>query len=192
MTKREKRGMAVMIGLIFIFQCFRWHYPTRNIDIYVEKFPEVQKQLVKREVKVYQQRPVVKIDINRSDSLDWIKLRGIGPVLASRILKFRGALGGFQSVEQVGETFGLKDSVFQSIKGQLVCKGEMLDRIKVNQAEWGELNSHPYINSKQAGAMIYYRRNRGSIKDSFDLEQMLIFDSLELIKILPYLDFTVP
>lgn len=192
MTKREKRGMVVLIGLILVFQCFRWNYPARNIDIYVEKFPEVQKQLIKREVKVYQQRPVVKIDINRSDSLDWIKLRGIGPVLASRILKFRGALGGFQSVEQVGETFGMKDSVFQSIKGQLVCKGEMLDRIKVNRADWGELNSHPYINSKQAGAMMYYRRNRGGIKDSLELEETLIFDSLELIKILPYLDFTVP
>lgn len=192
MTKREKRGMVVLIGLILVFQCFRLNYPARNIDIYVEKFPEVQKQLIKREVKVYQQRPVVKIDINRSDSLDWIKLRGIGPVLASRILKFRGALGGFQSVEQVGETFGMKDSVFQSIKGQLVCKGEMLDRIKVNRADWGELNSHPYINSKQAGAMIYYRRNRGGIKDSLELEETLIFDSLELIKILPYLDFTVP
>lgn len=192
MTKREQRGMVVLIGLILVFQCFRWYYPTRDIDIYVEKFQEVQKQLVKREVKVYQQRPVVKIDINRADSMDWIKLRGIGSVLAHRILKFRGALGGFQSVDQVGETFGLKDSVFQSIKGQLFCKGEMIDRIKVNQAEWGELNSHPYINSKQAGAMIYYRRNQGSIKDSVDLEQMLIFDSLQLIKILPYLDFTVP
>jgi DNA uptake protein ComE-like DNA-binding protein len=191
MTKREKRGMVVLIGIIFIIQIVRIGYPLQDIEVYVGRFPEVKAQTVKREVRKYKQRPLVRIHINQADSAEWVKLRGIGPVLARRIIKFRAALGGFVSVEQVGETFGLKDSVFQSIKGQLICSGE-LDRLKINVAEWEELNSHPYIDSKQAGAIVYYRRNRGNIQDSFEFKRMLVFDSINLIKILPYLDFSVP
>ncbi|NJL77073.1 MAG: helix-hairpin-helix domain-containing protein, partial [Saprospiraceae bacterium] len=35
---------------------------------------------------------------------------------ANRIVKFREALGGFASVEQVAETYQLPDSTFQKIK----------------------------------------------------------------------------
>ena len=38
---------------------------------------------------------------------DWQKLRGVGPSFSKRIVKFRDRLGGFYSIEQVGETYGL-------------------------------------------------------------------------------------
>ena len=45
-----------------------------------------------------------------------VRFPGIGAKLASRIIHFRGKLGGFYQIEQVGETFGLPDSSFQKIK----------------------------------------------------------------------------
>ncbi|OYU54284.1 MAG: hypothetical protein CFE25_16830 [Chitinophagaceae bacterium BSSC1] len=56
------------------------------------------------------------IDINLADTEAWMKFPGIGEVLAARIVKFRDKMGGFKSVEQVGKTYGIKDSLFQLMK----------------------------------------------------------------------------
>ncbi len=69
----------------------------------------------------YVKAPPVVIDVNQADTTAFIALPGIGSKLASRIVNFRNKLGGFYSVEQVGETFGLPDSTFQLIKPRLQC-----------------------------------------------------------------------
>src|SRR5215831_2320933 len=56
------------------------------------------------------------IEINSADSAAWVALPGIGPWFAHRIINFRDRLGGFVSVGQVAETYGLSDSTFQLIK----------------------------------------------------------------------------
>lgn len=56
------------------------------------------------------------IDINLADTAAWMKFPGIGEVLAARIVKFRDKMGGFKTVEQVGKTYGIKDSLFQLMK----------------------------------------------------------------------------
>ncbi len=56
------------------------------------------------------------IDINLAGPDQWMKFPGIGEVLAARIVKFRDKMGGFQSVDQVGKTYGIKDSLFQLMK----------------------------------------------------------------------------
>jgi competence protein ComEA len=56
------------------------------------------------------------IDINLADTEAWMKFPGIGEVLAARIVKFRDKMGGFQSIDQVGKTYGIKDSLFQLMK----------------------------------------------------------------------------
>ena len=56
------------------------------------------------------------IDINLAGPDQWIKFPGIGEVLAARIVKFRDKMGGFHSIDQVGKTYGIKDSLFQLMK----------------------------------------------------------------------------
>ncbi len=60
-----------------------------------------------------------KININTATAEDWKAFPGIGDVLANRIIKFRTSMGGFKFVDQVAKTYGLSDSVFQSIKPYL-------------------------------------------------------------------------
>ncbi|HMP94320.1 MAG TPA: helix-hairpin-helix domain-containing protein, partial [Phnomibacter sp.] len=59
------------------------------------------------------------LDINGANQEAWEALPGIGPALAARILKFRNSLGGFYSINQVAETFGLPDSTFDRIRPYL-------------------------------------------------------------------------
>jgi competence protein ComEA len=63
-----------------------------------------------------------KININTATAEDWKAFPGIGDVIANRIVKYRTSMGGFKSVEQVGKTYGLSDSVFQQIKPYLLLK----------------------------------------------------------------------
>ena len=129
------------------------------------------------------------LDINLADSADWEKLAGIGPTLARRIVLFREKLGGFYKIDQVGETFGLQDSVFLKIKPQLKIGERTIKKIKVNQADWATLKEHPYIRSLLAGIIIKYRKNHTRIENMQTLYDLMQVDRNQLEKLMPYLSF---
>ena len=127
------------------------------------------------------------IDINEADTSLFIQLPGIGSKLALRIINFREKLGGFYSVDQVGETFGLADSVFQKLKSRLIYKEVTTKKININTATTGELSKHPYINWSLANAIVQYRTQHGYFKTIAGLEQIQLLDPGQLAKLLPYL-----
>ncbi len=129
----------------------------------------------------------ITIDINNSSAEDWQKLRGIGPSFAKRIVTFRGRLGGFNSVEQVGETYGLPDSSFQKIKPQLLPSA-ILQKINLNQATESELKSHPYISWNQAKLIVSYRKMHGKFKDVNELLRIGALKKEWLEKLKHYLE----
>lgn len=59
--------------------------------------------------------PYNKIDINTATEDEWKTLPGIGDVLSKRIVKFRNAVKGFKSIEDIRKTYGLPDSTYQLI-----------------------------------------------------------------------------
>jgi DNA uptake protein ComE-like DNA-binding protein len=129
------------------------------------------------------------LDINEADEEDWRRLKGIGPVLAGRIVRFREKLGGFAHPRQVGETYGLPDSTFRQILPFLsVSSVDGLRKISLNQAEVPQLAEHPYLNWRQAKAIANYRRHHGPFKRLEDVLETKVVgpDKLELI--LPYLE----
>ncbi len=127
------------------------------------------------------------IDINTADTTEWKKLYGIGSKLSQRIINFRIKLGGFATVEQVGETFGLPDSTFQAIKSKLIVKPASVKQINLNNATLDVLKSHPYIKYAVANAIVQYRNEHGPYKAVADLQKLGAIDELLLRKISPYL-----
>lgn len=130
---------------------------------------------------------IVAIDVNQADSAEWVKLRGIGPVLSARIIKFRNALGGFYSIDQVSEVYGLQDSVFKSIRHQLNITTTALKKLNINTATVDELKSHPYINYDLAAAIKAFRDQHGSFKTVEELKQVQLVDDEIYRKLVPYL-----
>lgn len=116
------------------------------------------------------------IDINQADAADFEQFRGIGPSYAKRILHYRELLGGFTSIDQVGEVYRLPDSTFQHIRPHLECPKHPLVPLNVNTASLETLKDHPYLSWRQARAIIQYRETKGPWK------------SVELVQILPELD----
>lgn len=126
------------------------------------------------------------IAINEADTSAWIALPGIGSKLSQRIVNFRDRLGGFYSVQQVGETFGLPDSTFQLIKPLLNLSGEV-KKINVNTATLEDLKLHPYIKYHLANAIVQYRTQHGEFKSATDLKKIMIVTEELFNKVAPYL-----
>jgi competence protein ComEA len=129
----------------------------------------------------------VVVDINHADTTTWKQLKGIGSTYARRIVNFRTKLGGFVSVEQVGETFGLPDSVFQKVKQQLRFNASSINQIDVNNSTIDELKAHPYIGFSVANAIVQYRSQHGNFTTITDLQKIGAIDGVLYRKISPYL-----
>jgi competence protein ComEA len=132
---------------------------------------------------------VQSLDINHADSASWEKLPGIGGKLASRIIKFRDRLGGFYSIEQVGEVYGLQDSVFTKIRPMLLLGAAQLARININHVDENTLGHHPYIQKKIAHAIVQYRGQHGNFEKPEDLLNLALISGQHLEKLKPYLLF---
>ena len=130
----------------------------------------------------------LKIFVNSADTSEWRALRGIGSVLSSRIIKFRDKLGGFHNIEQVGETYGLNDTVFHSLKKHLYLDGPV-KQIPINSSDMKILSAHPYISFKEARTIISYRESHGPFRDSSTLFRMYALDSTRVERWLPYISF---
>jgi competence protein ComEA len=102
------------------------------------------------------------VDLNASDSADWESLPGIGPVMASRIVRYRKRLGGFVSVEQLREVYGVSDTLM-SMLGKQLLHGERVMRRDLMLATEEELKSHPYIGYKMARLIVRYREQHPEV-----------------------------
>jgi competence protein ComEA len=137
--------------------------------------PYVQIKTVLGQLKPkFVKAPAVVIDINVADTTGFIALPGIGSKLANRIINFRDKLGGFYSVEQLAETYGLPDSTFQLIKPQLQCSPTAIRKININTADANTLKQHPYIKWNIANAIIQFRQQHGIYHSTEDLQQIAI------------------
>lgn len=97
------------------------------------------------------------IEVNTASSEDYEKLYGIGKVYAERIITFRNKLGGFYSINQIKDVFGIEDSVFQKFKKNLTIKPVQPIKININTATFEELTENPYFFSTVAKQIIGYR-----------------------------------
>lgn len=135
--------------------------------------------------KTYRRYEVV--DINLADTSAFIALPGIGSKLAGRIVSYREKLGGFYSLEQVREVYGLADSVYQEIKQYLELGSKDLRRININIATETELKNHPYIRFVLAKPIIAYRDSHGAFRNVDEIRNILAVTEEAFRKMKPYL-----
>ena len=127
------------------------------------------------------------IEINTADSSAFEALYGIGPVLSSRIIKYRKSLGGFSSIDQIADVHGLSDSTFQLIRSHLTANPTLIIRIDVNSADYEVLQKHPYIRAKIAHAIIGYRSVNGKFENLEQIRTLKPINDEIYKKLQPYL-----
>lgn len=120
----------------------------------------------------YEKRLVSPIIINGADTSDLLPLPGIGNKLAARIITFRDKLGGFYCVEQIAETYGLPDSIFQRIKHSFKIQPGEVTAMDLNMVSIGQLKLHPYFRWNVANAIVQYRNQHGNFSAVEDLRKI--------------------
>lgn len=135
----------------------------------------------------YKKPSIQSVDINVADTTAFISLPGIGSKLAQRIITFRDKLGGFHSIDQVKETYGLPDSTFIKIKPNLILDRAGIKKININSASLDEMKSHPYLRYNIANAIVQYRNTHGKFASVNDLKKIMIITDEIYNKALPYL-----
>ena len=132
--------------------------------------------------------PIILQDLNQADTSQLKTIRGIGPVLARRIVKFRDGLGGFIDQNQVTEIYGLDSVVIDRIKSRFYVAPQFKPlRLNINTATETELSNHPYIRSKIAKSIVAYRFQHGSFERIDDLLKIDLIDQTLFDRIKPYL-----
>ena len=127
------------------------------------------------------------LEINSADSIQLEKLRGIGPTLASRIIRYRNRLGGFISIEQLKEVYGVNDTLFNLIKDQVVVNDNDVRVVVLNVDSFPVLASHPYIGKKLAGLILTYRKQHKRFESTDDLKNLPLLTDEIFRKLVPYL-----
>ena len=128
------------------------------------------------------------LPLNESDSAVLEKLPGIGPVLASRIIRYREKLGGFYHRSQLREVYGIDESLYAFIEHFIETNPAegSLKKMDINTATLETLRQHPYLRWEKAKAIIRYREANGPFANVRDLEKILTLDTLTIRRLLPY------
>ena len=161
------------------------------------KFPDWVNN--KKEFKDYKKYPntafakkekTVIIDINKATQEDLIKIYGIGEAISLRILKLKESLGGFVSMEQMKDVWGLSPEVIENLDSHFkVSELPNLKKIDINNASIKELSQFPYFNYQLAKQIVTFRSMNGDFKNVNDLTKIkgLSIDKATIIAL--YLDF---
>lgn len=161
------------------------------------KFPDWVNN--KKEFAAYKKYPnsafakkekIVIIDINQATQEDLIKIYGIGDAISIRILKFKESLGGFVSMEQMNDVWGLSPEVIENLNIHFkISANPSVKKIDINNASIKELSLFPYFKYPISKNIVTFRSMNGDIKNSEDLTKIKGL-SIEKAKIIAlYLDF---
>ncbi len=156
------------------------------------KFPDWVNKSKNNNFKPFEKKTVkiIVLDINLATKEDLIKIYGIGPALSDRILKQKEILGGFVSMKQMGDVWGLSPEVIGSLNQHFkVTTIPKIKKIDINNAPIKELMLFPYFKYALAKAIVTYRSMNGDFKNSEDLTKINGFPSEKLDIISLYLEF---
>jgi DNA uptake protein ComE-like DNA-binding protein len=159
----------------------------KKIDTEKKQFP-VQATYKK---KAFAERPPLIVEVNTADSTQLIKLYGIGPGFARRILTYRAMLGGFFSASQLLEVFGMDTSRLNGFIENISIDTNAIDKINVNEADFKTLLRHPYLDYETVRLIFNYREYIGPILNADSLRKVIAYDPMwEAVR--PYIEYGIP
>jgi DNA uptake protein ComE-like DNA-binding protein len=165
--------------------------PVESTESYRDTVPEKKVTSVgplKNEFRMARdKRPL--LDLNMCDSVSLEALPGIGPVLSARIIRYRNLLGGYASVEQLKEVYGLPEETFNLISSRFYTDSGDVRKININSADYRELIRLPYFEKYEVSAILKYRELRGGLGSINELIDNNIISAVKSKRVSPYLEF---
>lgn len=147
-------------------------------DVSKAKLPDDSLYTAPRPAKLHDGE---RVDLNLADSSDLVRIPGIGPYYARRILSYRQRLGGFVSTAQLTDIPNLPD-----ITPWVELAEGSQRRINLNKASLSQLKAHPYIGYYKARAIVNLREQEGRIAYLKQLSWLEEFSEDDVNRLEPY------
>jgi competence protein ComEA len=133
------------------------------------------------------QKPEILIGINKADTIDWQKIKGIGPVFSRRIASYRDLLGGFHSTDQLKEIFGMDSVRFATLAPHVFLDTMDIRKININTADFATMVRHPYLNRNQVNSIIRIREQHGNYHAIDEIKKSDLITEDDFQRLAPYL-----
>ena len=110
LKKQERFILVILISVLLLGLCVVNYKKSRNrANITIGKFSaRYEEELARR-----------RININDAGSLELAGLKGVGPAMADRIVKYRDSGGPFASIEEIKKVKGIGSALFEKIKNDI-------------------------------------------------------------------------
>lgn len=129
------------------------------------------------------------VELNTADTTILKKIPGIGSTFARRIIKYRELLGGFFTVEQLREVYGLDEERYNAMKSWFSADMSLICPLEIHKISFKELCKHPYINYQQARIIEQLRKQKGKLSGWENLQLLEEFTETDKERLTPYLSF---
>lgn len=188
----ERKGILVILFLLTAIIVIPRHFLPRRPQLFLLPTPVeisedsliLQQDSLRRFLRPPRTAHSHPIELNGADSVTLVKIPGIGPYYASRIIRYRQRLGGFQSVKQLKElrmTYFNVDSC-----AYLFCVNPALIRqIDLDTMSFKAILRHPYLEYEDVQMMFNAKRKYGHLSYAI-LEEHRVLANHKLKKIKPY------
>ena len=199
-NQSELRALYVLVVLFVVLLVFRvlvfplcYSDPFQDLKITYPPIIE-QKSFSVNKMDVSKNRVTRQlIDINKASESQLKQIKGVGRVLSKRIVVYREKIGGFNSVEDLLNVYGVKKELIENNKGNIFCShkqsvntqntlpvlknGESKNKekrtpIDINKASEFELRELIGIGKVLSKRIIVYRNKIGGFNSVGDLQKV--------------------
>jgi len=129
------------------------------------------------------------VELNTADTTILKKVPGIGSAFAKRIVGYRTLLGGYYSVTQLSEVYGIDEEKYNALVPWFRADPSYISQLEVNSLPQDSLRRHPYINYNQAKIISQIRKQKGKISGWENLQLLNEFADEDKVRLQHYLSF---
>ena len=155
------------------------------------KFPdwvEEQNKIAKTSTQFSSKKKTTaeKSDLNAATIEDLQNVKGIGEVLAQRIVRYRSQIGGFIDDIQLKDIYGLKYETRENLTEKFTVKNSAeFEKIDLNKAKVVDLVEVHYIDYELARRIVNYRITREGITSFEELAEVegFPYDRMDRLKL---------
>ena len=129
------------------------------------------------------------VELNTADTTILKKVPGIGSSFAKRIVSYRNLLGGYYSITQLSEVYGVDEDRYNAFVPWFSADPSLISKLSVNTLSQDSLRRHPYINYGQARIITQLRKQKGKLTGWENLQLLNEFADADKIRLQHYLSF---
>lgn len=191
-NKGQRNGILVLLSLIFLLVSYLFiadYFPlaSKPVDFSAFKNELARAGIKPVPVNTKNNSEGSLIDINSADTTLLMSLPKMTSYCAGMIVRYRKKLGGYYSIKQLKEVWGMDSAMFQADINKVSADSLLVYKINVNSADIKQLGYHPYIRYYLAKAIVNYREEHGLFSSLSALHKMAAIDDSTYQKIVPYL-----